>query len=92
MQALNRYPIIKPPSDYDPSLNPVGMDVGTTRCCVGVNRVDGIEVIAIDNSSRLMPSYISYEEDMPKCGQIVCNRIKHYFKNTVFDIKRIIGR
>uniref|UniRef100_A0A914P370 Heat shock protein 70 n=1 Tax=Panagrolaimus davidi TaxID=227884 RepID=A0A914P370_9BILA len=91
-QLFNIYPIINPPKNYDPTLNPVGMDVGTTRCCVAVNRNDGINVVAIDNSDRPLPSYIGYEEKVPKCGQIVCSRIKHHFKSTVFDIKRIIGK
>uniref|UniRef100_A0A914PWM2 Hypoxia up-regulated protein 1 n=1 Tax=Panagrolaimus davidi TaxID=227884 RepID=A0A914PWM2_9BILA len=63
-----------------------------TRCCVAVNRKNGIELVAIDNSERQLPSYVSFKEKDPICGQLVINQLELYANSTVFDIKRIIGR
>uniref|UniRef100_A0AC34FY44 Heat shock protein 70 n=1 Tax=Panagrolaimus sp. ES5 TaxID=591445 RepID=A0AC34FY44_9BILA len=75
------------------NINAVGIDLGTTRCCVAVNRKSGIETVAIENeSSRLMPSYVSFEEKNVICGNVVVQRLRNYAESTVFDCKRIIGR
>uniref|UniRef100_A0A914P1J8 Heat shock protein 70 n=1 Tax=Panagrolaimus davidi TaxID=227884 RepID=A0A914P1J8_9BILA len=77
----------------DENINAVGIDLGTTRCCVAVNRKNGIETALLDNQGqRLLPSYISYDEEHVKCGQIVIDRLRNYANSSVFDTKRIIGR
>uniref|UniRef100_A0AC34F971 Heat shock protein 70 n=1 Tax=Panagrolaimus sp. ES5 TaxID=591445 RepID=A0AC34F971_9BILA len=71
----------------------VGIDLGTSRCCVAVNRNGGIATIPLDNSGeRLLPSYVSYSEENIVCGKVVVNRLRNYLKSTIFDSKRIIGR
>uniref|UniRef100_A0A914Q2A3 Heat shock protein 70 n=1 Tax=Panagrolaimus davidi TaxID=227884 RepID=A0A914Q2A3_9BILA len=72
----------------------IGIDLGTTRCCCAVSRSKGVvETVALDNSGeRLLPSFVGYDEENVKCGQIVIDRINNYSNSTVFDIKRIIGR
>uniref|UniRef100_A0AC35FIV5 Uncharacterized protein n=1 Tax=Panagrolaimus sp. PS1159 TaxID=55785 RepID=A0AC35FIV5_9BILA len=72
--------------------NAVGIDLGMTRCCVAVNRTNGIELVAIDNDNRQLPSYVSFKEKDPICGQMVINQLEFYANESVFDIKRIIGR
>uniref|UniRef100_A0A914Q718 Uncharacterized protein n=1 Tax=Panagrolaimus davidi TaxID=227884 RepID=A0A914Q718_9BILA len=74
------------------NINAVGIDLGMTKSCVGVNRTNGIELVAIDGSERQLPSYVSFKEKDPICGQLVINQLESYAKSTVFDIKRIIGR
>uniref|UniRef100_A0AC35GPU2 Heat shock protein 70 n=1 Tax=Panagrolaimus sp. PS1159 TaxID=55785 RepID=A0AC35GPU2_9BILA len=74
------------------NINAVGIDLGMTRCCVAVNRRNGIELVAIDNDKRQLPSFISFKEKDPICGQLVINQLELYANSTVFDIKRIIGR
>uniref|UniRef100_A0A914Q8K9 Heat shock protein 70 n=1 Tax=Panagrolaimus davidi TaxID=227884 RepID=A0A914Q8K9_9BILA len=83
-----------PEKDFINSLNinAVGIDLGMTRSCVGVNRTNGIELVAIDNNERQLPSYVSFKEKDPICGQLVINNLHSYANSTVFDIKRIIGR
>jgi molecular chaperone DnaK (HSP70) len=74
-------------------IDAVGIDLGTSRCCVAVNRKRGIETIGLDNTGgRLLPSYVSYDEEHPKCGQTVVDRLRNYSEATVFDSKRIIGK
>uniref|UniRef100_A0A914RD35 Heat shock protein 70 n=1 Tax=Panagrolaimus davidi TaxID=227884 RepID=A0A914RD35_9BILA len=63
-----------------------------TRCCVAVNRSNGIELVAIDGSERQLPSYVSFKENNPICGKLVINQLESYANASVFDIKRIIGR
>uniref|UniRef100_A0A914P3B1 Hypoxia up-regulated protein 1 n=1 Tax=Panagrolaimus davidi TaxID=227884 RepID=A0A914P3B1_9BILA len=63
-----------------------------TRCCVAVNRTNGTELVAIDGSERQLPSYVSFKEKDPMCGQLVINQLELYANSTVFDIKQIIGR
>uniref|UniRef100_A0AC34G0K9 Heat shock protein 70 n=1 Tax=Panagrolaimus sp. ES5 TaxID=591445 RepID=A0AC34G0K9_9BILA len=70
-----------------------GIDLGTSRCCVAVNRNGVIVTIPLDNSGeRLLPSYIAYNEENIVCGKVVVNRLRNYSKSTIFDSKRIIGR
>uniref|UniRef100_A0A914PRJ2 G domain-containing protein n=1 Tax=Panagrolaimus davidi TaxID=227884 RepID=A0A914PRJ2_9BILA len=79
--------------DMNQDIDAVGIDLGTSRCCVAVNRKSGIETIGLDNTGgRLMPSYVSYDEEHPKCGQTVVDRLRNYSEATVFDSKRIIGK
>uniref|UniRef100_A0AC34F434 Heat shock protein 70 n=1 Tax=Panagrolaimus sp. ES5 TaxID=591445 RepID=A0AC34F434_9BILA len=71
----------------------IGIDLGTSRCCAAVNRVNGIQVIPLDyTGERLLPSYVSYDEKNVKCGKIVIHRLRNHWKSTIFDTKRIIGR
>uniref|UniRef100_A0A914PRV7 Heat shock protein 70 n=1 Tax=Panagrolaimus davidi TaxID=227884 RepID=A0A914PRV7_9BILA len=86
------YPIPKSPTFYDSSLNAVGIDLGTTRSCTAVNKNGKIDVIAIDNSDRPLPSFVGYEEGLPTCGSHVARRMPNFSKHAVFDVKRIIGK
>uniref|UniRef100_A0AC35GBT0 Uncharacterized protein n=1 Tax=Panagrolaimus sp. PS1159 TaxID=55785 RepID=A0AC35GBT0_9BILA len=71
----------------------IGIDLGTSRCCVAVNRKNGINAVPLDsNGERLLPSYVAYDEKNVKCGKIVVNRLRYHSKSTIFDSKRIIGK
>uniref|UniRef100_A0A914YUA2 Hypoxia up-regulated protein 1 n=1 Tax=Panagrolaimus superbus TaxID=310955 RepID=A0A914YUA2_9BILA len=71
----------------------IGIDLGTTRCCVAANRRNGFVAIPLDTTGeRLLPSYVSYNEKNVICGKIVVNRLRNYSKSTIFDSKIIIGR
>uniref|UniRef100_A0AC34FJ54 Uncharacterized protein n=1 Tax=Panagrolaimus sp. ES5 TaxID=591445 RepID=A0AC34FJ54_9BILA len=88
-----RYRIPKQILIFDDQIKAVGIDLGTTRCCEAVNRTNKIEIVAIENTGdRLMPSYVAYDEENVKCGQVVVNRLRNYSNSTIFDSKRIIGK
>uniref|UniRef100_A0A914Q274 Heat shock protein 70 n=1 Tax=Panagrolaimus davidi TaxID=227884 RepID=A0A914Q274_9BILA len=84
-------PLISTRSNDDKEV--VGIDLGTSRCCAAVNRKNGITTIPLDNTGeRLLPSFVSYDEESVKCGKVVFERLRNYSKSTVFDSKRIIGK
>ncbi|MEH2921753.1 molecular chaperone DnaK [Samsonia erythrinae] len=71
----------------------IGIDLGTTNSCVAI--MDGAQVKVLENSEgdRTTPSIIAYTQDgetlvgQPAKRQAVTNP-----KNTLFAIKRLIGR
>ncbi|MFA5664712.1 molecular chaperone DnaK [Castellaniella sp.] len=71
----------------------IGIDLGTTNSCVSV--LDGTKVKIIENSegTRTTPSIVAYMQDgeilvgAPAKRQAVTNP-----KNTIFAVKRLIGR
>uniref|UniRef100_A0A914QLX6 Uncharacterized protein n=1 Tax=Panagrolaimus davidi TaxID=227884 RepID=A0A914QLX6_9BILA len=77
----------------DVEVDAVGIDLGTTRCCVAVNRPTGIETIGLENEgNRLLPSYVAYDEKHEKYGKIVIHRMRDHSKSTAFDAKRLLGK
>uniref|UniRef100_A0AC34F2J5 IRG-type G domain-containing protein n=1 Tax=Panagrolaimus sp. ES5 TaxID=591445 RepID=A0AC34F2J5_9BILA len=93
-QSKSKYNIPIKILNYDSSLNAIGIDLGTTECCVAVIRKNGPDFVVLDpvTSLRTMPSYIAFDEKEPKCGQIVVDRMRHKAKYSIFDTKRIIGK
>ena len=71
----------------------IGIDLGTTNSCVAVMDGDKPRVIENAEGDRTTPSIIAYTQDgetlvgQPAKRQAVTNP-----KNTVFAIKRLIGR
>ncbi|MBV7388376.1 molecular chaperone DnaK [Pasteurellaceae bacterium TAE3-ERU1] len=71
----------------------IGIDLGTTNSCVAVMDGDKVRVIENAEGDRTTPSIIAYTQDneilvgQPAKRQAVTNP-----KNTVFAIKRLIGR
>jgi molecular chaperone DnaK len=71
----------------------IGIDLGTTNSCVAVMEGKNARVIENEEGMRTTPSMVAYTEDgevlvgMPAKRQAVTNP-----ENTVFAVKRLIGR
>jgi molecular chaperone DnaK len=71
----------------------IGIDLGTTNSCVAV--MDGGEPVVIPNSegSRTTPSMVAFTESGERLvGQIAKRQAVTNSENTVFSVKRFIGR
>ncbi|XP_006662795.1 heat shock cognate 70 kDa protein-like [Oryza brachyantha] len=72
----------------------VGIDLGTTYSCVAVWRHDRGEVIANGQGSRLTPSCVAFAADGAErlIGDAALNQAARNPTNTIFEVKRLIGR
>jgi molecular chaperone DnaK len=71
----------------------IGIDLGTTNSCVAVMEGDKPKVIENQEGERTTPSYVAYKDDGEiLVGQSAKRQSVTNPKNTLFAIKRLIGR
>ncbi len=70
----------------------IGIDLGTTNSCVAI--MDGAQPRVIENSegARTTPSIVAYTDDERLVGQPAKRQAVTNPSNTVFAVKRLIGR
>lgn len=83
----------------DPAEPVIGIDLGTTFCCVYVceNRGQGPEnpesfnIVLNGDGGRTTPSYVSFTPTECLIGQAAKDAMSGNVKNTIYDVKRLIG-
>jgi molecular chaperone DnaK len=70
----------------------IGIDLGTTNSCVAI--MDGSQPRVIENSegARTTPSIVGYTDDEKLVGQAAKRQAVTNPDNTIFAVKRLIGR
>ncbi len=70
----------------------IGIDLGTTNSCVAI--MDGAQARVIENAegARTTPSIVGYTDDERLVGQSAKRQAVTNPENTIFAVKRLIGR
>ena len=71
----------------------IGIDLGTTYSCVAVWRNGRVEICPNEQGNRITPSYVAWGPDGQRLvGDSAKNQAASNPTNTIFDVKRLIGR
>lgn len=70
----------------------IGIDLGTTNSCVGLWKNDKVEIFTNEHGSKTTPSVVFYNNNQITVGELAIQRLIKYPKQTIYGVKRIIGR
>ncbi len=70
----------------------IGIDLGTTNSCVAVMEGDKVKVIENSEGARTTPSIVAYTDNEVLVGAGAKRQAVTNPKNTLFAVKRLIGR
>lgn len=71
----------------------IGIDLGTTNCCVSVLESGTVQIISNKEGGRTTPSVVAFtDKDERLVGQIAKRQAVTNPTNTLYAVKRLIGR
>lgn len=70
----------------------IGIDLGTSTSCVAIWRQGRVDVITNEEGQRTTPSYVAFTETERLIGESARNQAALNPLNTVYGVKRLIGR
>jgi molecular chaperone DnaK len=71
----------------------IGIDLGTTNCCMAVLEAGAVQIIPNKEGGRTTPSVVGFTEKGERLvGQIAKRQAVTNAQNTLYAIKRLIGR
>ncbi|KAJ3639177.1 hypothetical protein Zmor_004047 [Zophobas morio] len=71
----------------------IGIDLGTTNCCVSLYRNGNSKVLENDSGDRLTPSFVFYTNlGVPTVGKHARQQAESNPENGIYVIKRLIGK
>ncbi len=71
----------------------IGIDLGTTNCCVAVLEAGAPQVVPNKDGGRTTPSIVAFTEKGERLvGQIAKRQALTNPRNTIYAVKRLIGR
>src|SRR4026209_623969 len=71
----------------------IGIDLGTTNCCVAVLEGGAVQIVPNKEGGRTTPTVVGFTEKGERLvGQIAKRQAVTNAANTVYAVKRLIGR
>ena len=71
---------------------PIGIDLGTSKCCVGVVHDGEVEILENERGKKTTPSYVAFTDTERLIGDNAKDQALLNPTNTVYGLKRLLGK